>query len=56
MSRSVFLLFVSLIAAAVPPALAIGPGAEARIPMAIAVIGGVTTWPLSHLQHLQQST
>ena len=95
MSRSVFLLFVSLIAAAVPPALAVGPGAETRIPMAIAVIGGVTfstiltlfvvpcayslfsaierkrygappsdpgvssavaTWPLSHLQHLRQST
>ena len=32
---------LSTIAAAVPPALAIGPGAEARIPMAVAVIGGV---------------
>ena len=26
---------------AVPPALAMGPGAETRIPMAITVIGGV---------------
>jgi HAE1 family hydrophobic/amphiphilic exporter-1 len=33
---------VSTIAAAVPPALALGPGAETRIPMAVAVIGGVT--------------
>jgi HAE1 family hydrophobic/amphiphilic exporter-1 len=31
----------STIAAAVPPAMALGPGAETRIPMAIAVIGGV---------------
>jgi len=30
------------VAAAIPPALAIGPGAETRIPMAVAVIGGVT--------------
>jgi HAE1 family hydrophobic/amphiphilic exporter-1 len=29
------------IAAAVPPALAIGPGAEARIPLAVSIIGGV---------------
>ena len=29
------------LAAAVPPALALGPGAESRIPMAITVIGGV---------------
>jgi HAE1 family hydrophobic/amphiphilic exporter-1 len=32
---------VATIVAAVPPALALGPGAEIRIPMAIAVIGGV---------------
>jgi HAE1 family hydrophobic/amphiphilic exporter-1 len=32
---------VATIAAAVPSALALGPGAETRIPMAIAVIGGV---------------
>jgi HAE1 family hydrophobic/amphiphilic exporter-1 len=29
------------IAAAIPPAMAIGPGAETRIPMAVSVIGGV---------------
>ena len=29
------------IAGAVPAALALGPGAESRIPMAISVIGGV---------------
>ena len=29
------------IAAAVPPALAIGPGAEVRVPMSVTVIGGV---------------
>ena len=32
----------STIAGAVPAALAFGPGAESRNPMAIAVIGGVT--------------
>jgi HAE1 family hydrophobic/amphiphilic exporter-1 len=32
---------VSTIAAALPAALAMGPGAETRIPMAIAVIGGM---------------
>jgi HAE1 family hydrophobic/amphiphilic exporter-1 len=31
----------STIAAAIPPALALGPGAETRIPMAITIIGGV---------------
>ena len=33
---------IATIAAAVPPALALGPGAETRVPMALAVIGGVT--------------
>jgi HAE1 family hydrophobic/amphiphilic exporter-1 len=32
---------VATISAAIPPALAIGPGAETRIPMAITIIGGV---------------
>jgi hypothetical protein len=32
---------MATIVAAIPPALAIGPGAEVRIPMAITVIGGV---------------
>lgn len=40
--RPIIMTSVSTIAAAVPPALALGPGAETRIPMAIAVIGGVT--------------
>ncbi len=39
--RPIIMTSVSTIAAAVPPALALGPGAETRIPMAIAVIGGV---------------
>ena len=33
---------VTTVAAAIPPAMALGPGAETRIPMAVAVIGGVT--------------
>lgn len=40
--RPIIMTSVATIAAAVPPALAMGPGAETRIPMAIAVIGGVT--------------
>ena len=40
--RPILMTSVSTIAAAAPPALAIGPGAETRIPMAVAVIGGVT--------------
>ncbi|MBI3252686.1 MAG: efflux RND transporter permease subunit [Candidatus Omnitrophica bacterium] len=39
--RPILMTSISTIAAAVPPALAIGPGAETRIPMAVAVIGGV---------------
>ncbi|HLD56280.1 MAG TPA: efflux RND transporter permease subunit, partial [Candidatus Omnitrophota bacterium] len=39
--RPIIMTSVSTIAAALPPALAVGPGAETRIPMAIAVIGGV---------------
>lgn len=40
--RPILMTSVSTIAAAIPPALALGPGAETRIPMAIAVIGGMT--------------
>jgi len=40
--RPIMMTSISTIAAALPPALAVGPGAEARIPMAIAVIGGLT--------------
>ncbi len=39
--RPIVMTSVSTIAAAIPPALAMGPGAETRIPMAISVIGGV---------------
>lgn len=39
--RPILMTSISTIAAAVPPALALGPGAETRIPMAVAVIGGV---------------
>jgi hydrophobe/amphiphile efflux-1 (HAE1) family protein len=40
--RPILMTSFATIAAAVPPALAIGPGAEARIPLAMAIIGGVT--------------
>ena len=40
--RPILMTSVSTIAAAIPPALAIGPGAETRIPMAVVVIGGIT--------------
>ncbi len=39
--RPIIMTSVSTVAAAVPAALALGPGAETRIPMAVAVIGGV---------------
>jgi len=39
--RPIMMTSISTIAAAIPPALALGPGAETRIPMAVAVIGGV---------------
>ena len=39
--RPILMTSVSTVAAALPPALALGPGAETRIPMAVAVIGGV---------------
>ncbi len=40
--RPILMTSISTIAAAIPPALAVGPGAETRIPMAIGVIGGVS--------------
>ncbi len=40
--RPILMTSISTIAAAIPPALAIGPGAETRIPMALTVIGGLT--------------
>ena len=39
--RPILMTSMATIAAAIPPALALGPGAEVRIPMSIAVIGGV---------------
>lgn len=39
--RPILMTSAATIAAAVPPALAIGPGAETRIPMAMTIIGGV---------------
>ncbi|MGK5084324.1 efflux RND transporter permease subunit [Bdellovibrionota bacterium FG-1] len=39
--RPILMTSIATIAGAIPPALAIGPGAESRIPMALSVIGGV---------------
>lgn len=39
--RPILMTSFATIAGATPPAIAIGPGAEARAPMAVAVIGGV---------------
>jgi len=39
--RPIIMTSVATITAAIPPALALGPGAETRIPMAICIIGGV---------------
>lgn len=39
--RPILMTSIATLAAAIPPALALGPGAESRVPMAITVIGGV---------------
>ena len=39
--RPILMTSLATLAAAIPPALALGPGAESRVPMAITVIGGV---------------
>ncbi|MDD5491964.1 MAG: efflux RND transporter permease subunit [bacterium] len=39
--RPIIMTSVSTIAAAIPPALSLGPGAETRVPMSIVIIGGV---------------
>lgn len=39
--RPILMTSFATMAAAVPPALALGPGAETRIPMAVVVLGGV---------------
>lgn len=40
--RPILMTSISTLAAAFPAALALGPGAESRIPMAVAVMGGMT--------------
>ncbi len=40
--RPILMTSVATVAAAVPIALAIGPGSETMVPMAVAIIGGVT--------------
>jgi hydrophobe/amphiphile efflux-1 (HAE1) family protein len=40
--RPILMTSIATVVGAIPPALAIGPGAESRIPMALGVIGGVT--------------
>lgn len=39
--RPIIMTSITTISAAIPPALALGPGAETRMPMAVVVIGGV---------------
>ena len=39
--RPILMTSLACIAAAIPPALALGPGAESRVPMSVAVLGGV---------------
>jgi len=39
--RPILMTSVATVAGAVPAALALGPGAETRVPMAVAIIGGV---------------
>jgi HAE1 family hydrophobic/amphiphilic exporter-1 len=39
--RPILMTSIATVVGAIPSALAIGPGAESRIPMALAVIGGV---------------
>jgi multidrug efflux pump subunit AcrB len=40
--RPILMTSAATVAAAIPPALGLGAGAESRIPMALAIIGGVT--------------
>jgi HAE1 family hydrophobic/amphiphilic exporter-1 len=40
--RPILMTTVSTVAAALPPALALGPGAETQVPMALVIIGGVS--------------
>jgi multidrug efflux pump subunit AcrB len=40
--RPILMTTFATLAAAVPPALALGPGSETRVPMALTVLGGVS--------------
>lgn len=40
--RPILMTTTATLAAAIPPALAIGPGSETRVPMALTVLGGVS--------------
>ena len=40
--RPILMTTTATLAAAIPPALALGPGSETRIPMALTVIGGIS--------------
>ncbi|MCB0407137.1 MAG: efflux RND transporter permease subunit, partial [Bdellovibrionales bacterium] len=40
--RPILMTTLSTLAAALPPALSLGPGSETRVPMALTIIGGVT--------------
>jgi multidrug efflux pump subunit AcrB len=39
--RPILMTSFATIAAAIPPALALGPGSETRVPMAVVVLGGI---------------
>ena len=39
--RPILMTSIACMAAAIPPALGLGPGAESRVPMAVVIIGGV---------------
>lgn len=39
--RPILMTSIATVASAIPPALALGPGAESRVPMAVTVLGGV---------------
>jgi HAE1 family hydrophobic/amphiphilic exporter-1 len=40
--RPILMTSVATVAAAIPPALSIGSGSEAMVPMAVSIVGGVT--------------
>ena len=40
--RPILMTTTATLAAAIPPALSLGPGSETRVPMALTVLGGVS--------------